>query len=203
MLRRRFGRAFPNRLEDLLHDFYLDRVLGRTFDPPADPRARFLAFRGFLSGLVRQFCAKQWPKLVPQLALVSADSVPERGHVRTAEREFERQWALSIVKLAYVRLRDRHAEPGRLERFTLLAPFVIGPVPDPGETAAKLGLPANALRQAVHKLREELRSELRRIVADTLDFPDPFNSRARERAIDREIEHLRDALLDDYQEIPE
>lgn len=105
------------------------------------------------------------------------------------EEIFDRQWALSVLRLALARQEKDFAAAGRTPHFHALVPFLglTDSEPDYSKVREALGLADAPARQAVHRFRDRFRRHLRDEVAETL--PDKSDA-----AIDQELEELRRAL---------
>jgi RNA polymerase sigma-70 factor (ECF subfamily) len=96
----------------------------------------------------------------------------------TADRVYERRWALTLMEQVLRRLKDEYCATGNAVLFDSLKQLL----PDePGATsrteiAAQLGMSDNALRQAFHRFRhryqELLRDEIAQTVAISSDIED-------------------------------
>jgi RNA polymerase sigma-70 factor (ECF subfamily) len=107
----------------------------------------------------------------------------------TAERLFDRTWALTLLARALGRLAAEYASTGRGPLFERLQGVLTGGgdrVPY-GRLATELGLSETAVQQAASRLRKRYRESLRAEIAATLDDPSP-------EAIDSEIRDLFTAL---------
>ncbi len=94
---------------------------------------------------------------------------PERG--RTPEQEFERAWALEVLRTALARVGAEYGASQRGALFEALKGELEG-VPAPhAEVAACLGMSAGAVRVAAHRLRERFGASLRELVAETVSSP--------------------------------
>lgn len=101
---------------------------------------------------------------------------------------FDRAWALTTLHTAASRLGAEYAARGKSALFQLLQPFLDpGSDGDQATAAAAAGMDANALRQAIFRLRQRFRTLLREVIADTLSQPD-------ERLVDEELQALKAAL---------
>jgi RNA polymerase sigma factor (sigma-70 family) len=92
----------------------------------------------------------------------------------TAERLFERQWALTLLENVIERLETEMSEAGKARQFAALKPTLLGEatrVPY-GQIAAELGLSEDAARAAAHRLRKRYRALLKDEVARTVDKPE-------------------------------
>ncbi|UCG49619.1 MAG: sigma-70 family RNA polymerase sigma factor [Phycisphaerales bacterium] len=115
-----------------------------------------------------------------QYALEPADDL-------TAEKLFEKSWALTVLERTMDRLRVELAEKGKLKLFDHLRTYLAAePSSVPyREVAARLGMTEGAARVAVHRLRKRCRELLRDEIAQTV---------ADETQIDDEIRGLFAAL---------
>lgn len=86
------------------------------------------------------------------------------------EREYERKWAITLLKLTREKLRASYAADGKGHLFDLLSPaLVAGEQWDGQDEAAKaLNMNVGALRVALHRLRKRYREFLLREVASTV-----------------------------------
>lgn len=113
----------------------------------------------------------------------------EPSHGMTAERLFERRWALTLLDLVMERLEFDMARSGKSRLFEALRPSLVGggeKVPY-AEVAAGLGISEEAARVAAHRLRKKYRELLRDEVGRTLEDPS---------GVDEEIRALFAALAD-------
>ena len=91
----------------------------------------------------------------------------------TPDKAFDRHWAAALMLRAVDRLRREHDSAGKAEQFGRLGVF-LGRDPEPGEydaLAAPLGVTANAIAAAVHRLRVRLRELALAEAAETLGNP--------------------------------
>jgi RNA polymerase sigma factor (sigma-70 family) len=97
----------------------------------------------------------------------------EPAHSLTAERLFERRWALALLENVLTRLGSEMASAGKAVLFDRLRPTLegdgqAGPY---REIAASLGMSEGAVKVAVHRLRARYRELLREEVAHTVADP--------------------------------
>ena len=116
---------------------------------------------------------------------MDADAAETRYHHEpadelTPELVFERRWGLTVMERAMDRL---HAEfSDQPERFQHLKRCLTGDNPDRyREIAGALGLTENAVKVAIHRLRERYGRLLREEVAETV---------ASAEEVDDEVRHL-------------
>jgi len=97
----------------------------------------------------------------------------EPGHDLTAERLFERRWALTLLDHVFDELEAELARAGKSHQFEALRSALLGGserVPY-AQIGAALGLSEEAARAAAHRLRRRYRALLREEVARTVDDP--------------------------------
>jgi RNA polymerase sigma-70 factor (ECF subfamily) len=88
----------------------------------------------------------------------------------TPDRIFDRLWATTLLEGVVLSLEASYRESGKEEAFAVLRPFISGG----GEAGARakaarsLGLSENALRVAIHRLRQRYAKALKETIADTL-----------------------------------
>src|SRR5262249_38397563 len=99
----------------------------------------------------------------------------------TAEKIFERRWALALLDQVLRRLREEYARDGKEKQFEQLKPTLTEAsrsVPY-AEIAVRLGTSDGAVKVAVHRLRQRYRELLRAEIADTVAGPDEIDSEIR------------------------
>jgi RNA polymerase sigma-70 factor (ECF subfamily) len=182
--------------QDLTQEFFA-RFLEKDFLGVVDPDKG--TFRSFLLAACRHFLANERDRERAQKrggghAPVSLDLEDaearfgrEPGHTLTAEKLFERRWALALLQEVLTRLRAEHAARDKEAVFDRLRGFLVGERQPGGHAAAaaELGLTEGAVKVAVHRLRQRYRELIREEIARTV--PDPG-------AIDDEIRALFAAL---------
>ena len=105
----------------------------------------------------------------------------------SAEKIFERRWALTVLDAVRASLRQEYASAGKSQRFAVLEMFL------PGQQAARtyaeagtqLNLAPGTVKWEVHQLRRRYRELLRAEIAHTVASADQ---------IDEEVRHLIDVL---------
>jgi RNA polymerase sigma-70 factor (ECF subfamily) len=101
-----------------------------------------------------------------------AQALPDAG-VLSPDAAFDQQWALTVLAHALEALRRECATEGRADFFELVKPWLTGDTArgDQAALAARHGMNANALKVAVHRLKQRFRQLLKAEVAGTLDDP--------------------------------
>ena len=94
----------------------------------------------------------------------------EPAHEQTAERLFERDWALALLESVLAGLRAEYERSGRGAVFEALKGVLTDgarSVPQ-AELARRLGTTEAAVQVAVHRLRKRYRDSLREAIAATV-----------------------------------
>ncbi len=166
--------------QDLTQEFF-SRLYSRDYLRAADPAKG--RFRTFLRVAARRFLINDWDrrralKRGGGQEIVSLDAMTpderqrhEPADEASAERIFERRWALTLLERALARLRDEYARAGRETEFAELKEQLTAAraAVDHAALAARLGVSEGAARVALHRLRKRLRAHFRAEVADTVD----------------------------------
>lgn len=169
----------PEQAQDRTQDFFA-YVLERDLIARADPaRGRFRAFlrtvcaRRLAGERERENADKRGGGRL-QLALDQLDAerryALEPAHEMTAERIFDRSWALTLLGRVVDRLRREYDDSGRSARFDeLIAVLTRDPESNPyTEIARRLGTTEGNIRVAVHRLRRRYGILLREEIAATV-----------------------------------
>jgi len=161
--------------EDLTQGFFA-RFLERGLHASADrERGRFrvylrTALHNFLVNTYEHDAAER--RRPPQRPVdLDPDQLPTAAGDDLPERAFERAWAVTVVQRAMQRLRREARAAGKGELFTRLQGFLLE-APDGDDyprIAAELGMRANTIAVATHRLRGRLRELVREELADTVD----------------------------------
>ncbi len=172
----------PDDAGDLVQGFLADLIERRDL-AAADPhRGRF---RSFLRAACAHYLAHQrdhdraairgggrWPITID---LVEAEERLGRdiAHEQTAERLFERRWALDLLDLVLTRLEAEADRSGKSELFVRLRPMLEGDdrAESYREVGAAVGLSEGAVKVAAHRFRARYRNLLREEVARTVADP--------------------------------
>ncbi|MBV9180757.1 MAG: sigma-70 family RNA polymerase sigma factor [Acidobacteria bacterium] len=174
-LRRRGYSA--DQAEDLTQEFFMRVLEGRYLDHADPEKGRFRSF--LLTSLKffvadegdRQRARKRGGGRVVPFELSSGEERYQRepGHDETAERVFERRWALSLLERVMDRLRDEFVHHGRSEHFERLKVFLLAQSEAPyAALAREMNTSEGALKVAIHRLRKRYRDLFRQEIADTV-----------------------------------
>ena len=156
-------------------------------------------FRSFLLASLKHFLANERDrsntlKRGGGCAFIPWDDLEREGRVEvqapqewTAERVYERQWALTLIEQVFARLREECRAAGKAELFETLRVYLSGEKSNASyaEAGERLQMSAGAVQVAVHRLRRRYGELLREEISQTV-------SRPEER--DEEIRHLFAAL---------
>lgn len=182
--------------QDLTQEFFL-RLLEKNSLAAATPeRGRF---RSFLLTSLKNFLANEWDRANAQKRGGGRERLSldweigesrlslEPAHNDTPEKEFERQWALTLLDVVVRRLQDEFVTADRSQQFELLKETLTGgrAAIDYSTVAAELQISEVAARQAAHRLRKRYRELLREEVAATVES---------ENEVEDEIGRLLEAL---------
>ena len=172
----------PHDAQDLTQGFFT-RLLERNYLADADrSKGRF---RSFLLGALKHFLANEWDKaqaqkrgggqtLIPiDVATAETASGFEPADNLTADKVFERRWALTLLDQVLRRLRHEYVSDGKEEMFNQLKQTLTEAsrsVPY-AEIAVRLRTTEGAIKVAVHRLRQRYREMLRAEIASTVGDP--------------------------------
>jgi RNA polymerase sigma factor (sigma-70 family) len=187
---RRQGHS-PSDAQDLTQEFFAHLLEKNVADKADATRGKF---RSFLLASLKHFLANEWRRdraqkrgggrvaLAIDLAAGEERYTLEPAHELTAERIYERRWALTLIELALTKVRDEFAARGKLAVFEHLKPYLGG---DEGavpyaEIAAGLDMTEGAVKTAVHRLRHRCRELLRAEIAQTVNSPQDVDDELRD-----------------------
>lgn len=178
---RRLGHLPPD-AQDLTQEFFA-RLLAKNYLADADEsRGRF---RSFLLAALKHFLANEWDKASAQKRGGGQMLIPidpstaetscrfEPADATTAEKIYERRWALTLLAQVLQHLREEYVRAGREKLFEQLKPTLTeaSRTVRYAEIAARLGMSEGAVKVAVHRLRLRYREVLRAEIADTVASP--------------------------------
>lgn len=182
--------------QDLTQEFFL-RLLRSHHLSAADPKRG--RFRSFLLASLKHFLAHEWEKARTLKRGGGVQFVPlnvELGESRyclepadpvTADKLFERRWALTVLERVLERLHQDYVASHQATLFEVLRPALTGDraVPPSGELACRLDMSEGAIRVAVHRLRQRYGELLREEIAHTVAAPEE---------VEGELQYLMTAL---------
>jgi RNA polymerase sigma-70 factor (ECF subfamily) len=178
--------------EDLTQEFFA-RLLDKDYLASVD-RSKG-EFRHFLLASLRHFLANErdWSRARKRgggRAVLSLDRGEaetsyrlEPSHELTPEKDFDRQWALTLLRQVMGSLEAEHVASGTKRLFEGLSGFLTEAEGSclHAEVARNMGMTEGAVKVAVHRLRRRYRQLLREQIAQTVASPEE---------VDEEIRHL-------------
>ncbi len=180
---------------DLTQGFFSTFLERRDVEGLDPARGRF---RSYLLASVKNFLANEKEREralkrgggAPLLSLSLDDESElalEPADTRTPEGDYERQWALALLRRALERLRVEETDKGKRALFERLKPTLAGESVEGGYTtvADELDLTTVAVKVAAHRLKKRYGELLLEEVARTVDLP---------QEIEDELHHLFRAL---------
>ena len=186
---RRVGNS-PHDAQDLTQEFFA-RLLAKNYLAGADEsRGRF---RSFLLASLKHFLANEWHKASAQKRGGGQIPIPidvataetsfgfEPADTVTAEKIYERRWALTLLDLVLRRLREEYVRDGKQKLFEQLKPTLTeaSRTVAYAEIARRLDTTEGAVKVAVHRLRQRYRELLRAEIADTVASPEEVEDELR------------------------
>jgi RNA polymerase sigma factor (sigma-70 family) len=156
-------------------------------------------FRAWLLAALKHFLANEWDRARAAKrgggkATISLDEVTAEERYKleppdelSADKIFERRWALTLLDSVLVALRDEYARDEKLSVFEKLKPCLAGSRESQpyAELANEFGMTEGAVKVAVHRFRQRYRELLRREIAHTV---------ASSAGVDEEIRYLFSVL---------
>ncbi len=184
-----------NQAEDLTQSFFAELLEKKRLQHAEPSRG---SFRSFLLTSMGNFIANHWRTECAQkrgggqkilsIDYVHADHRYSRqlASELTAEKIFERNWALSILEQTLAAVGSQYEQSGKREIFDLLQGFLTGIDDLPyAELSCKTGMREGALKVAIHRLRQRYGQQLRLQIARTVLDP---------AEVEQELESLFQAL---------
>jgi RNA polymerase sigma-70 factor (ECF subfamily) len=172
----------PEEAQDLTQGFFALLLERRDLDVVRREKGRL---RSYLLVSLKNFVAKarrreltikrgEGHALVPLEELVAREHADaEPAHHLTADKIYERRWALTLLDQVLARLENEYSAAGNAKLFDCLKQF-LSDEPDrrsQAEVATDLGMTENAVKQAFHRLRLRYRQLLHDEIAQTVALP--------------------------------
>ncbi|MGJ8632705.1 MAG: RNA polymerase sigma factor [Luteolibacter sp.] len=177
----------PDLARDLTHGFFEQLLSRENIGSPDPSRGRF---RTYLLGAVKHYTAKQHQALLAQKRGGDLEQIPLDEQFPDSPDDgtrFDRDWAFALIRRTHEALESEMAASGKTKIFHTLKPWLDGgPTASREDACHKLGLEANALNVAIHRLRERFRAKVRAEVESTV--ADPAEVRA-------EFRHLVETII--------
>src|SRR5262245_26920767 len=186
---RRLGHS-PHDSEDLVQAFFAECLEKNYLGAADQAKGRF---RAFLLVALKRFLANEWDKTRTRKRGAGAQPISfdaltaeqryalEPAERFSADRLFERRWALTLLDKVLSRLREEQVAAGKNAAFELLKDSLTADgrgTPYAG-LAARLGMTEGAVKVAVLRLRRRYRELLEAEIANTVASPEEVAAERR------------------------
>ena len=194
---RRRGRS-PSEAQDLTQSFVAHLIESNTFAHAVPGKGQL---RTFLLGSLQNFLANEHDRATALKRGGGQPVVSLDDHLVEAEaalgtvvrgeesKGYDRHWAANLVGRAWTELYRALVAEGKRDWAEAFKPFLLGgavPLPPQEDLAARLGMPIATFRNALWRLRQRYRENIRAEVARTVGDPSQ---------IDEEMRYLLQVLL--------
>jgi RNA polymerase sigma factor (sigma-70 family) len=188
----------PHDAQDLTQEFFARMLQKDQLVAVAREKGKF---RTFLLVALNRFLINDWNRSQTQKRGGGCVHVPfqvddaetrylaEPADRLTAEKLYERRWALTLLERVLERLRQEFARDGKAALFEQLKGSLMaekGEIPN-RETAAILGMNEGAVKVAIYRLRRRFRKLFHEEVANTVED---------QKDVEEEIRHLFESFSD-------
>ena len=168
--------------QDLVQEFFARLLEHRNLDTVRREKGRL---RSYLLVSLKRFLASERQRAsgvkryesgphIPLDELIESEVVDfELAETWSADRLYERQWALAVLEQVFGRLESEYEAAGNAALFDQLKEFLVGEHDRPlqAEIGAELHMTENAVKQAFHRFRQRYRVLLREEIAHTVMAP--------------------------------
>src|SRR5213082_1235394 len=179
----------PHDAQDLTQGFFT-RLLEKNYLAQAERQKG--RFRSFLLAALKHFLSDEQDRARAQKrgggqAIISLDEQTAEGRycldpadVMSAEKLFERRWALTLLEQARARLRDEYVAAGKAVIYDQLGIMEAEEKKvSYAESAASLGTTESAIKSAVPRLRRRYVELVREQIAHTVNSPSEIDEEIR------------------------
>jgi RNA polymerase sigma factor (sigma-70 family) len=180
----------PEDAQDLTQAFFARLLERRDLETVRQERGRL---RSYLLASLKNFLSKaRYREMTVKRGegrpLVSLDDLlarertdQEPSHKLSADRIYERRWALTLLEEVLSRLGAEYEAAGKLPLFDRLKELLAreSGQPSQAEIAAEMRMTENAVKQAFHRLRHRYRQLLHEEIAHTVAVPDDVEDELR------------------------
>jgi RNA polymerase sigma-70 factor (ECF subfamily) len=186
---RRQGRSVHD-AQDLTQGFFARLLAHEYLKAASEEKGKF---RTFLLVAFKRFMANEWHRqkalkrgghqacLPLDTEIAESRYQAEPSADLSADRIYDRRWALTLLDGAMARLKDEFISAGKADEFQQLKSCLTadrGTIAY-GEIAGSLRTTEGAARVAVHRLRKRFRTVFREAIAQTVDDPDQVEDEMR------------------------
>ena len=168
--------------QDLIQEFFARLLEHRNLDTVRREKGRL---RSYLLVSLKRFLASErhrargvkryesGPHVTLDELVDSEVTEFELAETLSADRLYERRWALAVLQQVLTRLESEYRAANNAALFDRLKEFLIGERsrPTQAEIATELGMTENAVKQAFHRFRQRYRVLLREEIAHTVIAP--------------------------------
>ena len=185
---RRSGKS-PQDAEDLVQSFFA-QCLSKNYLLAADQTKG--RFRSFLLMALKRFLANEWDKARATkrggghqpiaLDSLSAEQryAVEPADLQSADKLYERRWALTLLEKVLGRLESEQTEAGNSTLFKELKPFLTGSASGSyASLADRISMSEGAVKVAIHRLRQRYRAILEDEIAETVSSAEEVQEERR------------------------
>jgi RNA polymerase sigma factor (sigma-70 family) len=180
----------PEEAQDLTQAFFARLLERRDLETVSPQKGRL---RSYLLASVKNFLSKARdreltikrgegrPLVSLEDLLVRERADQEPAHKLSADRIYERRWALMLLEQVLARLGAEYEAVGRLPLFNRLKELLAGGPGQPSQAkiAAEMQMTENAVKQAFHRMRHRYRQLLQEEIADTVAAQDDIEDELR------------------------
>jgi RNA polymerase sigma factor (sigma-70 family) len=170
----------PEEAQDLTQGFFAMLLERKDFDAVRREKGRL---RSYLLASLKNFIAKTHrramtikrgegrPLVALEELLVRERADLEPADMLSADRIYERRWALTLLEQVLTRLGEEYQVAGNGALFEQLKQMLGDDRPSQAKIAREFGMKENAVKQAFHRLRQRYRLLLREEIAQTVTAP--------------------------------
>lgn len=168
--------------QDLVQDFFARLLAHRNLETVRREKGRL---RSYLLVSLKHFLAAEQHRAsgvkryesgphIPLDELLESEAADfELAETWSADRLYERHWALAVLEQVLSRLESEYQAVGNAVLFDRLKDFLVGErgLRSQAEIGVELGMTENAVKQAFHRFRQRYRVLLREEIAHTVIAP--------------------------------
>jgi RNA polymerase sigma factor (sigma-70 family) len=176
--------------QDLIQDFFAGLLEHRNLNTVRREKGRL---RSYLLVSLKRFLATERHRAIGVKRYESGPHIPldelvesevgdfELAETLSADRLYERRWALAVLEQVLTRLESEYRAANNAALFDQLKEFLVCEHgrPTQAEIAAELGMTENAVKQAFHRFRQRYRVLLREEIAHTVAQPGDIEDELR------------------------
>ena len=176
--------------QDLTQAFFERLLQRRDLDAVRQEKGRL---RSYLLVALKNFLTNEWHRatavkrgrgqpLIPLEELREDESIAgEHVDLVSADRIYERRWALTVLDQVLARLEEEYAATGGVRLFRQFKQLLADEPgrPSQADVARDLGMTENAVKQAFHRFRSRYREVLRDEIAHTVATPGDIEDELR------------------------